>query len=137
VADVLTQEQRSRCMAQVKGKNTRLEVDFRKKLWGRGFRYRVGYKLLGKPDLVFIGPKVAVFIDGCFWHGCPVHGQQPKTNVAFWCAKLSKNKKRDELVNDELSQRGWRVVRFWEHEVKRDFDQCVARLKNEIEKGKS
>jgi DNA mismatch endonuclease (patch repair protein) len=115
-------------MSKVKNKNTGLEVRFRKVLWARGLRYRLGRKLLGKPDLVFIGPKVAVFIDGCFWHACPIHGQEPKTNASFWAEKLKKNILRDQKVNAGLDELGWKVVRFWEHELKDDVEQCVSEL---------
>jgi DNA mismatch endonuclease (patch repair protein) len=137
VADVLTPEQRSQCMSQVRGKNTRLEVDFRKKLWAMGLRYRLGYRLLGKPDLVFVSAKVAVFVDGCFWHGCPIHGQQPKTNSAFWKQKLDRNKLRDQRVSEELAGLGWAVVRFWEHELKQEVYRCVSELSETIKKRKS
>lgn len=115
-------------MSKVKNKNTTLEVKFRKILWSRGFRYRLGRKLLGKPDLVFVSAKVAVFIDGCFWHACPIHGQEPKTNVGFWSEKLAKNRLRDQTVNIGLTELGWTVIRFWEHELKDDVDLCVNEL---------
>lgn len=132
MADVMTPEQRSRCMSKVKGKNTKLEVEFRKVLWARGLRYRLGWKLPGKPDLVFVGVKVAVFIDGCFWHACPIHGQEPKTNAGFWFEKLRKNKLRDQTVNMKLAELGWRVVRIWEHELREDADRCVSELSKTV-----
>lgn len=139
MADVLTPEQRSRCMSKVKSRNTKLEVKFRKVLWKKGLRYRLGWKLPGKPDLVFVGAKVAVFIDGCFWHACPIHGQEPKTNSGFWSEKLRKNKLRDQKVNVELAELGWRVVRIWEHELREDADRCVSELfktiKNRVNDG--
>lgn len=128
MADVLTPEQRSRCMSKVKSRDTKLEVKFRKVLWAKGLRYRLGRKLPGKPDLVFVGAKVAVFIDGCFWHACPIHGQEPKTNAGFWSEKLRKNKLRDQTVNVKLAELGWRVVRIWEHELREDADRCVREL---------
>lgn len=115
-------------MSRVKGKNTRLEVQLRKALWAQGLRYRLGSKLLGKPDLVFIGARVVVFVDGCFWHNCPIHGQRPKTNEDFWQQKLDRNKERDRYVNEELTKLGWTVIRFWEHEVKGDLNKCVAEI---------
>lgn len=115
-------------MSQVKNKNTSLEVKFRKVLWARGLRYRLGQKLIGKPDLVFVRARVAVFIDGCFWHACPIHGQEPKTNTGFWSEKLTKNKLRDLHVNTELAALGWAVVRIWEHELKSDTGRCVEEL---------
>jgi len=128
VADVLTPQQRSHCMSKVKNKNTTLEVKFRKILWSRGLRYRLGRKILGKPDLVFVSAKVAVFIDGCFWHACPIHGQKPKTNTGFWSEKLAKNILRDQTVNIGLADLGWTVIRFWEHQLKDDVELCINEL---------
>lgn len=82
-----------------------------------------------KPDFVFSSKKVAVFVDGCFWHCCPIHGSFPKTNRNFWLKKLNANKERD-LRNDlSLTAAGWRVVRFWEHEIKSDLNFCVEAVK--------
>jgi len=132
VTDVMTPQQRSRCMSKVKNKNTSLEVKFRKILWMRGMRYRLDSKLLGRPDLVFVSAKIAVFVDGCFWHACPIHGQKPKTNINFWSEKLTKNMLRDQKVNAELANLGWQVIRFWEHELKDDTERCVKELMKTI-----
>ena len=70
-----------------------------------------------RPDFVFPQLQLAVFVDGCFWHGCPIHGTKPKTNAAFWRRKISTNRTRDRLVTRTLRARGWRVVRIWEHEL--------------------
>lgn len=86
--------------------------------------WRRNQKVFGKPDFTFWKQRVVVFVDGCFWHGCPVHATKPKNNAEFWEKKLGKNKERDQTVNDELVKRGWRVIRIWEHEL-RD-DQAVA-----------
>ncbi len=72
----------------------------------------------GKPDFIFPQNRVAVFVDGCFWHGCPQHGTQPKTNAVFWKKKITANKARDRVVNAVLRQKGWIVVRIWEHELR-------------------
>lgn len=133
MTDVMTPQQRSRCMSRVKNKDTSLEVKFRKALWTRGLRYRLGRKLLGKPDLVFVSAKIAVFIDGCFWHACPIHGQKPKTNSVFWSEKLTKNSLRDQKVNAGLVELGWTVVRFWEHELNDDAERCVTELMKTLE----
>jgi DNA mismatch endonuclease (patch repair protein) len=85
-----------------------------------GLRYRVAARphpeLRRTADLVFAGPKVAVFVDGCFWHLCPKHGMRPKSNTDYWDAKLEGNRRRDAEVNAFLKSNGWRVLRFWEHE---------------------
>jgi DNA mismatch endonuclease (patch repair protein) len=124
-------------MSRVKGQNTGPELKLRKTLWSLGLRYRLGYKLPGKPDLVFVSAKVAVFVDGCFWHACPLHGKVPQTNQVFWAEKILKNKLRDNHVNMELAKLGWTTIRFWEHEIKKDICTCSNRIIKAIEeKGK-
>jgi DNA mismatch endonuclease (patch repair protein) len=81
--------------------------------------WRRGSKLPGKPDFVFPRMKIAVFVDGCFWHGCPKHATWPKTRAAFWLAKITGNKARDRRVNRALRAKGWKVIRIWEHELRR------------------
>lgn len=120
MTDVLTPEQRRKCMSTIRCKNTKPEKRVRKALWSKGLRYRLGYKIPGNPDLVFVSSRIAVFIDGCFWHGCPDHFNQPQTNADFWKTKIEKNIARDRLVDQELSRMGWKVFRCWEHDVKND-----------------
>ena len=81
-----------------------------------------------RPDFVFRRARLAVFVDGCFWHGCPKHATQPKNNRAFWRRKLSTNKIRDRLVNQTLRRAGWRVVRIWECSLQRNPELCVGRI---------
>lgn len=119
-------------MSRVKNKNTELEIKFRKALWADGLRYKLKSKLQGKPDLVFVGAKVAVFIDGCFWHGCPEHGQTPATNTEFWQDKIHKNMKRDLQVNEALTQEGWKVIRVWQHDIKQDLQACITKIKSAV-----
>lgn len=125
MSDVMTPEQRSRCMSRIKGRNTKPELALRRALWARGHRYRVNHRLPGKPDVAFVGARVAVFIDGCFWHGCPEHRVKPKTNPDFWRKKLSGNVERDRKVSALLAAEGWIVLRFWEHEVEDDLRKVV------------
>ncbi|MBW1947255.1 MAG: very short patch repair endonuclease [Deltaproteobacteria bacterium] len=120
MADVLTPEQRSFCMSRIKGRDTKPELAIRKALWSLGYRYRVDTKLPGKPDMVFPGKRLAVFIDGCFWHRCPRHYQTPATNPEFWENKINRNVERDRMVDRELASMGWKVKRVWEHEVRED-----------------
>lgn len=121
--DKVTKEKRSEMMAAVKGKgNLTTEVAlmkiFRKeKITGWRRHYD---RVEGRPDFAFPKQKVAVFIDGCFWHGCKKHGTIPKTNVAYWEEKIENNKKRDRLVSRSLKKREWRVLRIWEHEIKKN-----------------
>lgn len=112
---------RSRIMAAVKRTDTRPELQLRRTLHAAGFRYRKDFPIriegkLIRPDLVFRGPQVAVFVDGCFWHCCPEHGGLPTTNLAFWAPKLGANVERDRLQDRMLTDAGWLVVRVWEHE---------------------
>lgn len=132
MTDVLTSEQRRHCMSRVRGKNTKPEVALRKALWAKGLRYRLHYKLPGKPDIVFVSAWVAVFVDGCFWHGCPLHGSIPATNKRFWKKKLARNMERDREVIEMLSGSGWLVMRFWTHELKDDLDKVVRNITKEV-----
>ena len=116
--DVLTPEQRARCMSRNKGRDTTPEVALRKHCWALGLRYALHPKLPGRPDFVFTRAKVAVFVDGCFWHGCPVHYQAPITRSPFWKQKLDSNRERDVRVTAQIEDAGWRVLRFWEHEIR-------------------
>lgn len=125
MSDVLSKTQRSYCMSRIRGKNTKAELTLRNALWVRGLRYRLKSKLLGRPDIVFPGKKLAIFVDGCFWHGCALHCKIPETNRTFWQEKLSRNRIRDDEINHMLKQTNWRVLRFWEHEIRNDLAGCV------------
>ena len=103
MVDKLTPEERSWLMSRIRSKETSPEMLLRKALWTAGLRYRLKNKLPGKPDLVFPSAKVAIFIDGCFWHGCPLHGKIPKSNQSFWVNKFTKNIARDLAVSLSLS----------------------------------
>jgi len=92
--------------------------------------WRRGSRLTGKPDFVFPKLRLAVFVDGCFWHGCPKHGTKPKNNAKFWREKIARNQARDRLVMRTLRAAGWRVLRVWEHELARKNERrLVARLR--------
>ncbi|MBS1676236.1 MAG: very short patch repair endonuclease [Actinobacteria bacterium] len=107
-------------MSRVRTRDTAPERELRSELHRRGFRYRVDRRPLkgvpGRADLVFGPARVAVYVDGCFWHSCPEHGTMPRSNEAFWQDKLARNRERDASVNALLSAAGWTVVRVWEHE---------------------
>lgn len=117
-------------MSHNRNRNTGPEMTLRRALWRSGLRYRLGRgrKLPGNPDVVFVSSRLAIFVDGCFWHGCPVHATQPGTNTEFWQRKLDGNKQRDQRVNARLGELGWTVLRLWEHEVKRNVNECVGRV---------
>lgn len=133
MADQLTREKRSALMSRVRTRGTAPEVALRKALWAHGVR---GWRLHpsrvpGKPDLAWIGRRVAVFVDGAFWHGHPDHywGQ----SGAFWDAKIERNRARDRRVNEELAAQGWTVIRLWDFEVARSLEDCVKRVTAAIE----
>ncbi len=118
-------------MSRIKGKNTTPEIRLRQALWRAGLRYRLHMKIEGiRPDLVFPARRLALFIDGCFWHGCPDHYVSPRTRSEFWSAKLAANTERDRIQTLRLLQAGWQVLRLWEHEVdsdiKRATDEVIA-----------
>jgi DNA mismatch endonuclease, patch repair protein len=85
-------------------------------------------KLPGTPDIALVNPKVAVFVDGCFWHGCPHHGTMPKTNTAFWRAKIVRNRERDAEIDEKLRALGWKPIRVWEHDIKFSLGKVVGKL---------
>jgi DNA mismatch endonuclease (patch repair protein) len=130
MVDNLTSKQRNRCMSRVRNKNTSLELCIRKRLFEKGYRYRVNYKLYGNPDIIFTRVKLAIFIDSCFWHGCPKHGTTPKTNTDFWQIKIDKNRDRDNEVTTYLKSIGWHVLRIWEHDIKKSIEDCVCLIIN-------
>ena len=129
MADVLSKKKRSAAMAAVRSRgNKQTELVLAKLLranritgWSRH------PSLLGKPDFVFRRHRLAVFVDGCFWHGCPSHCRMPSSNQTYWRPKIAGNKARDTLVVAALRKRGWRVLRIWEHELKKP-SRCLARV---------
>lgn len=129
MADILTKEQRTYNMSRIRAKNTGPEVKLRKLLYAEGIRgYRIHCNLPGKPDIVFTKKKIAVFIDGCFWHKCPVCFQEPATRKEFWMKKIQSNIDRDERVNKQLKEEGWTVIRIWEHEIRKEPDSAVKKI---------
>lgn len=129
MVDTFSHEKRSSIMRAVKAKNTKLENVFRSALWRRGLRFRKHVKNLpGKPDIVFPSCRVAVFIDSCFWHGCPLHVRMPKSNIDYWEHKINRNKQRDEELNQKYKEMEWELVRIWEHEIKDDFEKAVTKI---------
>ena len=123
MVDIFTKEKRSHIMSRVRSKNTKLELLLRKYLFSKGLRgYRVNVNLFGKPDIVFPKYKVAIFVDGCFWHKCPKCFKAPETNKEFWTKKINGNVERDKRVNQQLSETGYTVIRFWEHQIVNDLN---------------
>lgn len=135
MADVLTRKQRSYCMSQIKGKDTQPELILRKALSHVGLRgYRLHYKLLGKPDIVFLKRKIAIFIDGCFWHRCPKCFSELSTTKKYWVKKIQSNIDRDQRVNKILKKMGWKILRIWEHDTERNLNICLLRIRRLLKK---
>lgn len=116
-----TDEATLRRMRSQKRRETEPEMGLRRQLWSRGLRYRVDAPLpisgrRRRADLLFPGPRVAVFVDGCYWHACPQHGTTPKSNTSWWAEKLAANVRRDRDTDTQLDSIGWLSVRVWEHE---------------------
>lgn len=133
MVDSLTPVQRSYCMSQVKGKDTSLERAVRSELHRSGYRFRKHVKdLPGKPDVVFPKKKVAVFIDGDFWHGYRFP-QWEDSLTPFWRDKIKKTRARDRRNFAKLRARGWTVMRFWGHQIENDLDGCVSRIVSKLD----
>lgn len=116
-----TSEGTRKSMLANKRRDTSTELKIRRNVHARGLRYRVDFApvpgLRRRADMVFTRARIAVFIDGCFWHGCPIHGTSPKANAGYWGPKLAANVARDRDTDERLEAAGWRVLRFWEHEA--------------------
>lgn len=139
MADVLSKEQRSKCMSHIRSKDTKPEVLVRRFLFAHGFRFRLHRKdLAGKPDIVLPKYKTVIFINGCFWHGhsdCKF-AALPKTNREFWTAKILGNIQRDKENYSQLSVSGWRVIEIWQCQLKpktkdRTLQNLIRELQNE------
>ena len=125
-----TTPKRSKIMSKIRGKNTKPELAFRKALYAAGYRYRIDYKkLIGKPDIALPKYKTVIFIDGEYWHGKNWEERKPKvkTNREFWIAKIERNIQRDKEVNFELEKLGYTIFRFWETDVKKNLESCLAK----------
>lgn len=124
-------------MSHIKSSNTKLEIAFLKhlslSLYPKGYRYRKHYsRLPGKPDIVFIKQKLAIFLDGDFWHGYNLKKLGKSVPKKYWLPKIEKNIQRDKNINSMLRKRGWTVLRFWEHELKKNSDKAIKKIKATI-----
>jgi len=119
-------------MAKVRQTGTGPELALRREIYRIGLRYRISYEVLKNPrrvaDVAFPGRKIAVFVDGCFWHGCPEHATWPKRNAEFWRRKIEANRQRDADTNAQLQANGWTPLRFWSHESPTEAAEAVARV---------
>ncbi len=130
-----TPEQRRKNMRAVKNKDSQIELLLRKELWSRGLRYRKNCKgIVGKPDITFIGKKVAVFCDSEFWHGYDWENKKHeiKSRQEFWIPKIERNMQRDEEVTAALEQQGWTVLRFWGNEIKKNTKACADQIEKAV-----
>lgn len=131
MADTLTKEKRSWNMSRIRGKDTQIEVEVRKYLFSKGFRYRKNVsELPGKPDIVLPKYNTVVFIHGCYWHrhpGCK-YSYTPKSNTDFWEKKFSANVKNDERKREQLESAGWKVIVLWECDIEHRFEQTMEML---------
>lgn len=133
--DKLTKEQRRKNMQAVKNKDSQIEIKLRSALWQKGYRYRKNYsKLEGKPDIVLLKYKIAIFCDSEFWHGYnwQIRKNDIKSNKKFWIKKIEGNIQRDKTVNEILNKQGWKVLRFWGNEIKKNSDECVNKIEKAI-----
>jgi DNA mismatch endonuclease (patch repair protein) len=137
MTDVMTAAQRSRCMSRIRGRDTKPEIALRSALWRCGLRFRKNGRLRGKPDIVFPTERIAVFVDGCFWHRCPQHQTRPASNAEFWDRKLSENVERDRRTEAILGADGWIVLRVWEHEVEDELEDLARRIRRLVARRRS
>lgn len=134
---VIVEEQRSRIMSSIKA-ISKLESIVTQELWRKGFRFRRNVRgMVGTPDIAIKKYKVVIFIDSCFWHFCPIHGRMPKSNIDFWKKKLERNRERDKEHTHYYLQRGWHILRIWEHEIRNDFDNTIEKISTFIKYAKA
>lgn len=127
--DNLTKEQRQKNMQNIRSEGSVAEQKVMRELKKRKIYFAKHVrKIIGKPDIVFRRKKIAVFVDSDFWHGHPERFIMPKTNREYWEAKISRNIQRDKEVNNELESQGWRVIRLWEYDIKKNFDECIEEI---------
>ncbi len=137
--DRLTKEQRRKNMQAVKNKDSKIEIMLGKALWSKGYRYRKNDKtVFGKPDFTFKKYKIAVFCDSEFWHGknWQERKHDHKTNIEFWHKKIERNIERDKEVNAKLNKQGWRIIRFWGQDIKKNLLFCVEKVVKAINEEK-
>lgn len=129
--DNLTKEQRHKNMSHIRSHDTKPEILLRHTLWQYGLRYRKNdTRLPGKPDIVISRYRIAIFVDGDFFHGRDMAkiDNQVKSNREYWISKIKRNKERDKQINEELTEEGWIVLRFWEHDIKKNLQDCIQQI---------
>ncbi len=135
MADRVPKETRSKIMSNIKSRNTGPEMLLRKALFRKGYRYSISHRTVPGnigPDITMVSRKVAIFVDGCFWHMCPKCFKMPESNRGYWKPKLMRNAERDGEQNDILKSLGWNVIRVWEHEVMDDAEGAAIKISRQL-----
>ena len=133
--DLVNKETRSRIMSSIHSKDTKVEWMLRSALWKRGLRYRIHVKSLpGNPDIVFPTERITVFIDGDFWHGYNWKKLKPKLKNKFWTSKIKNNIRRDKVNTRKLMSLGWKVIRVWEHELRKNAEKVARQIEKQLRK---
>ena len=124
-------------MSRVKDRDSKIEVSFRKQLWGKGFRYlKNSSKYFGKPDIALPKYRTVIFIDSCFWHGCKRHCRIPSVRKDYWTQKIARNVTRDKEVVRHYKKQGRKIFRIWEHELKKDPQRAIRRIEKALKSKK-
>jgi len=131
MADIFTPEKRSWIMSRIRGTNTKIDLRMEGMLSGIGCRFEKYPKMFGNPDFAIPGKRIAVFCDGDFWHGYR-YGEKKRPAKKFWRDKIERNMRRDAAVSRGLRRDGWSVLRFWEHDIERNPEKCVRRIRRKI-----
>jgi DNA mismatch endonuclease (patch repair protein) len=128
MVDVFTKEKRSWVMSRIRSKWTTQEKRIHNYLKSRRIKHKMHPKISGSPDIIIPDKKIAIFLHGCFWHRCPKHYREPKSNREYWIPKIDKNAERDKKNIRLLKKSGWKVVRIWEHDTVKNLEECVEEI---------
>ncbi|MDH3395612.1 MAG: very short patch repair endonuclease [Nitrosopumilus sp.] len=127
--DIFTPEKRSWIMSRIRGTNTKIDLEMKKMLGSMKYKYEMYPKMFGNPDFVLPRKRIVIFCDGDFWHGYKYH-EKKRLVKKFWRDKIERNMRRDITVSRKLRREGWSVLRFWEHDIEKDPEKCMRRIKN-------
>ena len=131
--DSVDRETRSKIMSRIRQRGSAMEREFVKAIRGAGIKYRKNVRIYGTPDMILVGSKILIFLDSCFWHGCRYHCRKPKSNTPFWNReKLTRNRRRDAKVTRFYRKRGFVVLRFWEHQIRKDLNACIDKVRSAL-----
>ena len=137
MTDRVNPTKRSSIMRAIKGKRTKLEDRVTRELWRRGIRFRRNVQtLFGSPDIAIKKYNLVVFLDSCFWHGCPEHCRHPQTNTEYWNAKIDRNRLKDEKHTAHYIEREWTILRIWEHQINENFEGTITLIVESIDEAK-